>query len=360
MSWASLNPLASSAAAVLAAAALVAAPCPAAAVGSGQVAGRLVSGDLPVPGGVVRAFSQAGLEGDPVAVSGPSGEDGRYSLDLPPGRYHLAASKGDLWSYCGQNPVLVRAGERIWIGFNLRPWQPARYAEDPDGGLEGRLEGKVTLNGFPARDVTVSIYLDPEESFRGMAFARSMPTGADGVFSLEMVPESRYYLVARRRISGREFGPMEKGDLFSYYRFNPVRVVGGKTVEVSLPLVEKRQDKEIYGTGLIGMEPGFAGIITGRKGRPIAGIHVFAYLEPEMGHHKPAAISSRSDDRGRYRIFLPRPGTYYVGARGGFGDSPAPGEFFGFYEGTPDHSVTLKEEEFREGMDIMVRKVLVE
>lgn len=328
--------------------------------GGEAVEGRLVSDGKPVAGGVVLVYSEAGLAGDPEIVSAPSAEDGRYGLDLSPGRYHLAASKDDLWSYCGQNPVTVLDGGKLWVGFNLRPWQPPAYADGNDDDLDGSIHGTVTFEGRPAPDVTVSIYLDPAEAFRGMAFARSTPTGPGGVFSLEMVPESRYYLVARRRASGRTAGPVEKGDLFSYYRYNPVRVQAGKRLEVHLPLVEKRQAKEIYGTGLEGAEPGFAGTVTDRKGRPVTGVHVFAYVEPEMGHHKPAAISSRSDDGGRYRIFVPRSGTYFVGARGGFGDSPAPGEYFGFYEGTPDHSVTLGEEEFREDMDIVVRKVLVD
>lgn len=333
---------------------------PAGPVRGETVKGRLVIDGRPIAGGVVLAYSRAGLKGEPVMVSGPSGDDGRYSLNLPPGRYHLVASKDDLWSYCGQNPVAVAEGEDLWIGFNLRSWNPPRYAPAPDDGLEGRITGKVTLNGHPVEDVTVSIYLDAEDSFRGMAFARSMPTAPNGAFSLEMIPESRYFLLARRRVSGRTVGPMEKGDLFSYYRFNPVRVVGGRILEVHLPLVEKRQDREIHGAGVEGEEPGFSGVITSGSGRPVPGIHVFAYLEPEMGHHKPAAISSRSDEMGRYRIFLPGPGIYYVGARGGFGDSPAPGEFFGFYEGSPDHAMTVGEGQFSGGMDIVVRKVLVE
>ena len=77
-----------------------------------------------------------------------------------------------------------------------------------------------------------------------------------------------------------------------------------------------------------------------------------------MGHFKPAAISSQTDGDGWYRIFLPEAGTYYIGARGGFGDSPEPGEMFGFFEGSPDHSLKLAGKQFREDIDIIVKRVL--
>jgi hypothetical protein len=86
---------------------------------------------------------------------------------------------------------------------------------------------------------------------------------------------------------------------------------------------------------------------------------VFAYLEPEMGHHKPAALSSVTDEQGRYRIYLPDAGKYYIGARFGYGDNPSPGEMFGHYEGTPDHSLTVEPTQFREKIGITVKKVLV-
>ena len=329
-----------------------------AAPGQVKVAGRLVVGDVPVQGGTVSAYSEAALAGSPVSVSQPSGPNGVYSLDLAPGRYYLAAAKGDLWSYCGQNPVLVQRGDSPWIGFDLSRWPPPIYARAPESGYDGRVTGRVVRDGEPLAEVSVSLYLDASEGFRGMPLIRSLPTGADGTFVLDMVPESRYYLIARRRGSGRLTGPMTKGDLFSYYRYNPVLVEGGKVLTVQLPMVRKRQDRDVHGTGVVGQEPGFSGVVRDREGSPVPGLHVFAYLEPEMGHHQPAAISSQTDAQGRYRIFLPGPDRYYIGARDGFGDSPAPGELFGFYEGTADHSLTFTAGQFREGLDITVKRVL--
>ena len=174
-----------------------------------------------------------------------------------------------------------------------------------------------------------------------------------------MVPEGRYFLIARKRGSGKGVGPMMKGDLISWYRFNPIRVEDGKELEIVLPMVVKRLDRDIHGTRMAGARPGFEGVITDREGRPVQGLHVFAYLEPEMGHHKPAALSSITDEQGKYQLFLPKAGKYYVGARHGYGDNPTPGEMFGHYEGTPDHSLTIESTRFLEEIGITVNRVLV-
>jgi len=326
--------------------------------GAAVIEGRLVRDVLPVPNGRVAAFAKAGLEGDPVKISTMSGPDGRYRLDLPPGSYYLTASYEDLWSYCGQNPVTVQNGEDLWIGFDLVPWKEPAYRSLPEDEKDGQIKGKVTWNGEPVEGVTVSLYLDASDSFRGMAFIRSVPTGRDGTFQVDLIPESRYFLLARRRGSGRTAGPMMKGDLFSYYRHNPVQIRGGQSLEVQFPLVRKRQDRDVYAMGSMENDVGFSGVIRDAEGKPVSGIHVFAYLEPEMGHFKPVAISSQSDGKGTYRIFLPKEGTYYIGARGGFGDSPEPGELFGFYEGSPDHSLIINRKEFRDGIDVAVKRVL--
>jgi len=325
---------------------------------AGVIQGRLVRGVHPIADGKVTAYAGASLDGDPVKVSTPSALDGRYSLKLPPGSYYLAASYDGLWSYCGQNPVTVQDGKDLWIGFDLSQWKEPVYLPLPENDLDGQVRGKVTLNGEPAEGVTISLYLDAADAFRGMGFIRSVPSGSDGEFQIDMIPESSYYLLARRRDSGRTAGPMMKGDLFSYYRHNPIQVRGGQSLQILFPLVRKRQDRDVHAVRNEGKEIGFSGVIRDAEGRPQPGIHVFAYLEPEMGHFKPAAISSQTDGDGWYRIFLPEAGTYYIGARGGFGDSPEPGEMFGFFEGSPDHSLKLAGKQFREDIDIIVKRVL--
>jgi hypothetical protein len=323
------------------------------------VDGRLVRGEEQVAGGLVSAYLTIDLAGEPAAVSSPSGPDGKYSLDLKPGTYYLAASAGDMWTWCGQNPVSVDGSERAWIGFDLAPWSDPVVHSTGEETMEGTILGKVLRDGKPIEDVTVSLYFDESDGFRGMGFMRTPPTGADGIFRMDMVPEGRYFLIARKRGSGKGVGPMMKGDLISWYRFNPVKIEDGKELEIVLPMVVKRLDRDIHGDNMAGARPGFEGIVTDRDGRPVQGVHVFAYLEPEMGHHKPAALSSITDGQGRYQLFLPQAGKYYVGARHGYGDNPAPGEMFGHYEGTPDHSLTVESNRFLEEIGITVNRVLI-
>ncbi len=324
---------------------------------AGTLSGRIVAGKEPVKGGVVNVYSDADIKGSPIEVSAPTGSDGLYTLTLASGRYVLTASAGESWSYCGQNPVTVGKGE-TWIGFDLMQWKEPDYEKTGGELSDGQLRGHVTFRGESTPGVTIYLYLDPEENFRGPGFIRSVPTGNDGTFTLDLVPEGKYFVLARRRKSGNFVGPVEKGDLYSYYRYNPVEVAGGSATVISIPLQEKKKDNDIHKFGLMGEEAGFTGVLRDGSGSPMDGLHVFAYREPVMGHHRPAAISSTSGKDGRYVIFLPSGGKYYIGARRGFGDSPGPGEYFGYYDGDPEHSVTFDSGEFRNGVDMAVKKVL--
>ena len=76
-------------------------------------------------------------------------------------------------------------------------------------------------------------------------------------------------------------------------------------------------------------------------GKPVAGMHVFAYTERVIGHKRPAALSSPTGADGRFALQLPVAGTYYIGARQQYGDSPAPGELFGMYDESADHGLEV-------------------
>ncbi len=65
-----------------------------------------------------------------------------------------------------------------------------------------------------------------------------------------------------------------------------------------------------------------------------------------------------ADAAGRYVINLPQGGRYYIGSRSEYGDTPGYGEWYGRYEGTPDHSVRLETGKILENIDLVVEQIL--
>jgi hypothetical protein len=137
-----------------------------------------------------------------------------------------------------------------------------------------------------------------------------------------------------------------------------VAVRGGQEVAIELEMVSKGR-----GTGNADTRPRPSGTsISGRildaSGAAVPGAHAFAYEEKVMSHKKPAFLSAAAGADGRYVLHLSRGGTFYVGARSGYGDSPARGEWYGLFDGTADHAVNVEAGGVREGVDIVVERIL--
>lgn len=222
----------------------------------------------------------------------------------------------------------------------------------------GTLSGVVTREGRPVEGVQVRLFLDAEGAFRGSGFAAAPPTDTSGAFAFELLPESAYYVVARRRGAGGGPGPIAEGDLYGYHVDNPVAVRAGAAVRIELELVSKGREA---GTADGRQRPSgtrISGRITDAAGAVVPGVYAFAYEEKVMAHRKPAFISQPVDAAGRYVIHLSAGGTYYIGARSAYGDSPARGEWYGRYDGTPDHGVSVAAGASLEGIDIRVERIL--
>jgi hypothetical protein len=305
----------------------------------------------------------------PSAVSEPAGADGRYRFALPAGTYYLVARKhegdadrpvpvGGFFSFHGSNPFTLTPGSAAEVNFSL-----SRKAAEPavKPGAEpgsGTLGGVVTWEGRAIAGVQVKLYLDADSAFRGMGYAAAPPTDESGAFVFEFLPESAYYVIARRRGAGAGPGPLGEGDLYGYYVDNPVRVRNGTAVEIPFELVSKGKD---LGNADGRPRPSgtrIAGRITDAAGAVVRGVYAFAYEEKVMAHKKPAFISQPVDDQGRYVINLSGGGTFYIGARSDYGDSPGRGEWYGRYDGTPDHGVAVETGASAEGIDIRVERIL--
>ena len=334
--------------------------------------GRVVRDGEVVAGARVHAYRTFAdvIARKAAAVSPPTADDGSWKLDLPRGKYYLVAKKrksgaedgplaaGDDFAYHGSNPVTVAPGKYTHVGFSILALESeAAYEEIADKG-SGGLEGVVTLGGKPVEGVNVLLYLEYKHDFRGMAFSSSPPTRADGRFRFDFLPEADYYVLARKRATGKGAGPLTDGDVFGFYGANPLPVKAGKVARIRFGVISKageigKEDSLFRDTGTY-----VTGKILDKDGKPVKGVYAFAYTEKSMANRRPDHISRPADAAGRYVIHLPQGGKYYIGTRSEYGDTPGYGEWYGRYEGTPDHSVKLETGAVLEKIDMVVERIL--
>ncbi len=324
------------------------------------------------------------LANRPIAVSASTKEDGSWKMDCPAGTYYLAAKKlakvpaaghpdaghpdgclkydgplatGDYFCFQGSNPITAVTGKYTHVGFALVKYTASVSYSDSSDKDNGTLTGIVTWSGQPVKGAIVTLYMDGKDNFRGQGYSASPQTGKDGAFDIEFLPETDYFLIARKRQNGKKAGPLKEGDYFGYYVANPVSVKAGKVAKVDFGVISK--------AGEIGREASLfrdtgthvTGKILDDNGKPVKGVYAFAYVEKVMAHKRPEFISRPVDKDGVYNLNLSKGGTYYIGARANYGGTPAFGEWYGCYEGTGDHSVKLKTGEVLKGIDIPVSRI---
>jgi len=199
--------------------------------GGTGVAGRVTANGLPAEGVSVFAYHRAetAFRDLGFAASAPTGSDGSFVIDLPPGSYHLVARrraggavsgpmrKGDLFGYYPGNPVAVSPGAYARVSI---PATALRLRNTPSyaGGypavasIEGRILGP---DGKPRSGVYAALYSNPDLLNRP-AFLSDV-TGPDGVYRLPVQVPGRYFLGARSRYGGAP----AFGDLYGRFEGNP-------------------------------------------------------------------------------------------------------------------------------------------
>lgn len=334
--------------------------------------GRVVVDGAVLPGARVYAYRSFAdfIASTPYASSPITGDDGKYSLDLPKGSFYLVAKKrkelakdgpvaaGDFFSFQGSNPITVHPGRYTHVGFSMLPYDETISYQKYDEEGAGALSGVVTLDGEPLEGVYVTLYVDTADDLRGSVYASSPPTGKNGTFQFDYLPEVEYYVVARKRASGNAAGPLNDGDYFGFFPANPVQIQSGKLALIKIPLVTKageigQEDSLFRDTGTK-----ITGTITTLDGKIVPGVYVFGYLDKVMAHKRPEFISREIDEQGRYVLNFSQGGTYYIGARSSYGDTPALGEWYGRWEGTGDHSVVLETGQTLQGINMTVEQIL--
>jgi len=321
----------------------------------GRIAWR---GEL-VPGVTVRAYRSIDdiAAGKEIAVAGPSKIDGTYSLALPPGSYYLTArdydgapQAGNYFCYYSGSPVRVAADHQTTVGFNLI--KIPREEPMVEAGYSG-IKGELSFQDDPLEKVYLYVYKDTSRGFKGPGYF--VQPVAKGDFRLRL-PPGDYYLLARKRAKGGQFGPIEIGDYFNYYYGNPVRIEKNRIRDVNLELITRMPLLE---EGEAVPFRGLRGVVKAGDGKPAAGLHVFASGRPEMTGN-PDYFSAPTGPDGKFELKLPGNGPYYLLARESFGGPAVEGERYGKYTGSPDHAVSLKDDSSVQEIEINVEAQTVQ
>jgi len=283
---------------------------------------------------------------------GPTGADGLFEVELPPGQYYLLARGDGRFSYYGRNPISIP--EEGLEKVNLLMELEALPVPVPEGLVEAGISGIVTHNGQPIPGAVVTVYTDLSSQLKGMGLGMSTPTGGDGLFEIPL-PPGKYYLVVRVRQSGMMAGPLRAGDLFGYLPANPVVVEDGKVEAVHIPVIVVPEKVERYASSLFG-NTSIKGRIVTADGKPVAGVQALLYDDPMM-LNRPLYVSQPTGANGEYVLSFPEGGLYYLAARNELGGTPAPGELYGRYQGNADHSIRVQTGKLLEEVLIKVEEV---
>ncbi len=215
---------------------------------------------------------------------------------------------------------------------------------------KGHLQGQVTM---PLEDVRLYVYKSGMDLY-GPAYAISTATGNDGKFDIEL-PDGDYVVVARKRAKGEETGPVVAGDNRS--EFIKVSVLGG-VVDMHISAPVKIGDQRNFTGDIEESTTGLAGQILDSDGQPVVAARVHVYDHVQMSE-RPKFVSEKTGPDGRYLIYLPAGGTYYLAARDNFGGPPKLGDLYGRYDkGTIEPSaVVVTEGQVLKPIDITVTKV---
>jgi len=220
------------------------------------VSGLITYQEEPVSRAFIYIYTEtdAGLTGPSYGEAVQADKEGRFTINLPVGRYSLVARKradgsrsgalapGDLNATYPGNPVDIRSGEILALNdFALTKVDAEVHAQRQADGVftktETLLRGQVVdADDLPVSDVFVFAYLDSR--MVGKPVHMSVPTGADGNFSLFLSDGGTYYIGARSAFGG----PLEPGEwvgTFDGQADHSVTVTRGSNDELGTIIVKE-------------------------------------------------------------------------------------------------------------------------
>lgn len=170
-----------------------------------------------------------------------------------------------------------------------------------------QLKARVSdIEGRPMEGAKLFLYESP--NVRRPAQFISSPSDRAGLIQI-ILPPGKYWMVARFKSDGK-YGPLMPGDKHSG---EPVEVeVGANGVETEFIVADIRelgQKKRANATDALRLK----GRVTDSQGGPVAQAFVYASRSKEFSE-LPDFISAWTGADGRYEIYLPPGGRYYLGA----------------------------------------------
>lgn len=324
-------------------------------------------------------------------ASRPGEKPGQFGLELEPGKYFFIARGSEngnrMYSYHGLNPVTVPE-EYMWLPFFAVQSSLPEYSEGAAG-----IGGVVTYKGKPLQAGMVSAYPLSSTSFRGMGLLTNT-LDQNGRFWFDLEPGS-YVVIARKRLGNSNMGPLQKGDLFCYADANPIQVLESQSCEMEIFCYprddlnaflenrqqdprgrreERRRTASLYETEfedaaqiratMLQRAVTVGGTITDLSGKPMEGLYVTAYPADQFPLFQMYVIRlitkymAQTDESGQYQLNLEAGGTYYLVAREKIGEAPDHLEFYGLYEGNPNHSITVGPDMDTSKVDIVVERIM--
>lgn len=156
---------------------------------------------------------QGGFRG-PADFAVRADDDGRYLLDLLPGRWFLVARSrqgavsgpprsGDGWGVYQNNPLVLQPHEALWVDLQLQPVAQTQLllggnVAQGETGFTGILFGP---DNKPATGTVALAYRD--QDYRRMPDHSSAAVASDGRFTLYVTSPGSYCLLARQGTRGQ-------------------------------------------------------------------------------------------------------------------------------------------------------------
>jgi len=261
------------------------------------------------------------------------------------------------WDYRFSSLVLLLA---VILVCTLPAPGAAKPKEPKKSGIRGKIVMKST--GEPVSKAYVYAYVGKVETraaqmgIIGISDWISHGSDEEGNYKLDL-PPGEYFLAARKRASGLNYGPLYKGDWYDHkVARQPTVIKKGRYQTCDFELI--KLDEPMFFQGLTAAakatDTGIRGRLLDEKGEHVPGTFVMAYMNDDM-QRAPDFASTLTDDEGYYTLYLPKGGRYWIAGRFFVMKMPQKDEPFARYEGSTDHSIVVEKGQFLEGIDLVLR-----